>query len=93
VCQFFFDAAAFPPVSWQFRVEGDQSVRHRRPLGELQGHQSFRPDAAVSPQPRRRGFYIDDVENVGGYRLMVKGPNRIGIQTMPQRDISVQLAR
>jgi hypothetical protein len=24
---------------------------------------------------------------------MVKGPNRIGIQTMPQRDISVQLAR
>jgi hypothetical protein len=29
----------------------------------------------------------------GVYRLMVKGPNRIGIQTMPQRDISVQLAR
>jgi hypothetical protein len=26
------------------------------------------------------------------YRLMVKGPNRIGIQTVPQHDISVQLA-
>jgi len=34
----------------------------------------------------------DDVENVGCYRLMVKGPNRIGIQTVPQHDISVQLA-
>jgi 4-hydroxybenzoate decarboxylase len=34
----------------------------------------------------------DDVENVGVYRLMVKGPNRIGIQTVPQHDISIQLA-
>jgi 4-hydroxybenzoate decarboxylase len=34
----------------------------------------------------------DDVENVGIYRLMVKGPNRIGIQTVPQHDISIQLA-
>ena len=34
----------------------------------------------------------DDVENVGCYRLMVKGPNRIGIQTVPQHDISIQLA-
>ena len=32
------------------------------------------------------------MENVGCYRLMVKGPNRIGIQTVPQHDISVQLA-
>src|SRR5499426_1332343 len=34
----------------------------------------------------------DDVENVGIYRLMVKGPNRIGIQTVPQHDISLQLS-
>ena len=32
------------------------------------------------------------MENVGIYRLMVKGPNRIGIQTVPQHDISIQLA-
>ena len=34
----------------------------------------------------------DDVENVGVYRLMVKGPNRIGIQPVPQHDIAVHLA-
>jgi UbiD family decarboxylase len=34
----------------------------------------------------------DDVENVGIYRLQVKGPNRLGIQTVPQHDIAVQLA-
>ena len=34
----------------------------------------------------------DDVENVGVYRLQVKGRNRLGIQTVPQHDIAVQLA-
>ena len=34
----------------------------------------------------------DDVENVGVYRLQVKGPNRIGIQTVPQHDIAIHLA-
>jgi 4-hydroxybenzoate decarboxylase len=34
----------------------------------------------------------DDVENVGIYRLQVKGCNRLGIQTVPQHDIAVQLA-
>ena len=34
----------------------------------------------------------DDVENVGVYRLQVKGPNRLGIQTVPQHDISIHLA-
>ncbi|MBV8811250.1 MAG: UbiD family decarboxylase [Acidobacteriaceae bacterium] len=34
----------------------------------------------------------DDVENVGVYRLPVKGPNRLGIQTVPQHDIAIQLA-
>ena len=34
----------------------------------------------------------DDVENVGVYRLMVKGPNRIGIQPVPQHDIAIHLA-
>jgi vanillate/4-hydroxybenzoate decarboxylase subunit C len=34
----------------------------------------------------------DDVENVGVYRLQVKGRNRIGIQTVPQHDIAVHLA-
>ena len=30
----------------------------------------------------------DDIENVGVYRLQVKGPNRIGIQTQPQHDMA-----
>ncbi len=34
----------------------------------------------------------DELENVGIYRLQVKGPNRIGIQTVPQHDISIHLA-
>jgi len=34
----------------------------------------------------------DDVENVGIYRLQVKGPNRLGIQTVPQHDIAVHMA-
>ncbi|MDN5871251.1 MAG: UbiD family decarboxylase [Nitrococcus sp.] len=34
----------------------------------------------------------DDVENAGIYRLQVKGRNRLGIQTVPQHDIAVQLA-
>jgi UbiD family decarboxylase len=34
----------------------------------------------------------DDVENVGIYRLQVKGPNRLGIQPVPQHDIAIHLA-
>jgi 4-hydroxybenzoate decarboxylase len=34
----------------------------------------------------------DDVENVGVYRLEVKGRNRLGIQTVPQHDIAIHLA-
>jgi vanillate/4-hydroxybenzoate decarboxylase subunit C len=34
----------------------------------------------------------DSVENVGIYRLQVKGRNRLGIQTVPQHDIAIHLA-
>jgi vanillate/4-hydroxybenzoate decarboxylase subunit C len=34
----------------------------------------------------------DNVENAGIYRIQVKGPNRLGIQTVPQHDIALQLA-
>jgi 4-hydroxybenzoate decarboxylase len=34
----------------------------------------------------------DDVENVGVYRLQVKDRNHLGIQTVPQHDIALQLA-
>jgi UbiD family decarboxylase len=34
----------------------------------------------------------DDVENVGIYRLQVKGANRLGIQPVPQHDIAIHLA-
>ncbi|HEY2620251.1 MAG TPA: non-oxidative hydroxyarylic acid decarboxylases subunit C [Acetobacteraceae bacterium] len=33
----------------------------------------------------------DNIENVGVYRLQVKGRNRIGIQTVPQHDIAIHL--
>jgi 4-hydroxybenzoate decarboxylase len=33
----------------------------------------------------------DDVENVGCYRLQVKDRNHLGIQTVPQHDIALQL--
>src|ERR1044071_951910 len=34
----------------------------------------------------------DDIENVGVYRLQVKGRNRIGMQAQPQHDIAVHFA-
>lgn len=34
----------------------------------------------------------DNVENAGIYRLMVKGPNRLGIQPVPQHDIAIHLS-
>jgi vanillate/4-hydroxybenzoate decarboxylase subunit C len=34
----------------------------------------------------------DDLENVGVYRLQVKGRNRVGMQAQPQHDIAVHLA-
>ena len=36
-------------------------------------------------------FENDDVQNVGIYRLEVKGPNRIGIQPVPEHDIAIHL--
>ena len=44
----------------------------------------------VGPDPNYRDN--DDVENVGIYRIQVKGPKRLGIQTVPQHDIAIQLA-
>jgi UbiD family decarboxylase len=34
----------------------------------------------------------DNVENVGIYRLQVKGRDRLGIQTVPQHDIAIHMA-
>ena len=36
-------------------------------------------------------FDNDNVQNLGMYRLEVKGPNRIGIQPVPEHDIAVHL--
>jgi UbiD family decarboxylase len=91
VCQFFFDAAAFPPISWQFRVEGDQSRSASPALGKDINLFDLMPLFRLN---RGDGASTSTTWRMSGvYRLMVKGPNRIGIQTMPQRDISVQLAR
>src|SRR5215475_11711588 len=74
-------------------VEKNINLFELMPLFRLnRGDGGFYIDKAcvVSRDPDDRDN--DDVENVGVYRLMVKGPNRIGIQTVPQHDISVQLA-
>ncbi|HJS84611.1 MAG TPA: non-oxidative hydroxyarylic acid decarboxylases subunit C [Acetobacteraceae bacterium] len=34
----------------------------------------------------------DDIENVGVYRLQVKGRNRLGLQAQPQHDIAIHFA-
>ena len=63
------------------------------PLYRLnRGDGGFYIDKACTVSRDPDDWNNDDVENVGIYRLQVKGPNRIGIQTVPQHDISIHLA-
>jgi len=85
------------------RVSSAPLARGRR----RQGYKPVRAVAAIPPQHGRRGFFIDkpcvvsrdpddwnndNVENAGVYRLQVKDRNHLGIQTVPQHDIALQLA-
>src|SRR4051812_42830165 len=74
-------------------VENNVNLFDLMPLFRLnRGDGGFYIDKACIVSRDPDDWDNDDVENVGCYRLMVKGPNRIGIQTVPQHDISVQLA-
>jgi UbiD family decarboxylase len=74
-------------------VESNVNLFELMPLFRLnRGDGGFYIDKACIVSRDPDDWDNDDVENVGCYRLMVKGPNRIGIQTVPQHDISVQLA-
>ena len=79
---------------WQeVSVEQDINLFDLLPLFRLnRGDGGYYIDKAcvVSRDPDDWGN--DDVENVGVYRLMVKEPNRIGIQPVPQHDIAIHLA-
>lgn len=74
-------------------VDKDINLFELMPLFRLnRGDGGFYIDKACTISRDPDDWNNDDVENVGIYRLQVKGPNRIGIQTVPQHDISIHLA-
>jgi vanillate/4-hydroxybenzoate decarboxylase subunit C len=74
-------------------VEKDINLFELMPLFRLnRGDGGFYIDKSCTISRDPDDWDNDDVENVGVYRLQVKGPNRLGIQTVPQHDISIQLA-
>lgn len=78
---------------WQENVvESDINLYDLMPLFRLNrgdGGYFIDKPCVISRDPDDRGN--DDVENVGVYRLQVKGRKRLGIQTVPQHDIAVHL--
>jgi vanillate/4-hydroxybenzoate decarboxylase subunit C len=74
-------------------VEKDINLFELMPLFRLnRGDGGFYIDKACTIARDPDDWNNDDVENVGIYRLQVKGPRRLGIQTVPQHDIAIQLA-
>ena len=72
-------------------VDKDINLFELMPLFRLnRGDGGFYIDKACVVSRDPDDWDNDDVENVGCYRLMVKGPNRIGIQPVPQHDIAIQ---
>lgn len=83
------DTAPWQEVS----VEKDINLYELLPLFRLnRGDGGFYIDKACIVSRDPDDWDNDDVENVGVYRLMVKGPNRIGIQPVPQHDIAIHLS-
>jgi vanillate/4-hydroxybenzoate decarboxylase subunit C len=79
---------------WQeVTVDKDINLFELLPLFRLnRGDGGFYIDKACIISRDPDDWDNDDVENVGVYRLMVKAPNRIGIQPVPQHDIAIHLA-
>lgn len=83
------DSAPWQEVS----VTHDINLFELLPLFRLnRGDGGFYIDKACIVSRDPDDWDNDDVENVGVYRLMVKGPNRIGIQPVPQHDIAIHLS-
>jgi UbiD family decarboxylase len=74
-------------------VDKDVDLYRLLPLFRLnQGDGGFFIDKACVISRDPDDWKNDDVENVGCYRLQVKDRNHLGIQTVPQHDIALQLA-
>jgi UbiD family decarboxylase len=74
-------------------VEKDINLYELMPLFRLnRGDGAYFIDKACVVSRDPDDWENDDVENVGCYRLQVKGPNRLGLQAVPQHDIAIQLA-
>jgi UbiD family decarboxylase len=79
---------------WQ-EVAIDQNLNlfEHLPLFRLnRGDGGFYIDKACIVSRDPDDWNNDDVENVGIYRLQVKGANQLGIQPVPQHDIAIHLA-
>ncbi|MDR3437372.1 non-oxidative hydroxyarylic acid decarboxylases subunit C [Telmatospirillum sp.] len=79
---------------WQDQViEKDINLFEIMPLFRLnRGDGGFYIDKACLVSRDPDDPLNDDVQNVGMYRLQVKGPNRIAIQPVPEHDVAVHLA-
>ena len=88
-----FQRVTDPPPWREVVVDKDINLFELMPLFRLNrgdGGYFIDKPCVVSRDPD--DWDNDDVENVGVYRLQVKGRNRLGIQTVPQHDIAIHLA-
>ena len=77
-------------------IENDINLFDILPLFRLnQGDGGFYIDKAsvVTRDPSAEGQAFIDSQNVGIYRIEVKGRNRLGIQPVPAHDIAIHLQR
>lgn len=88
------ELARVPTAPWQeVTVDKDINLFDLLPLFRLnRGDGGYYIDKACIISRDPDDWENGDVENVGVYRLMVKGPNRIGIQPVPQHDIAIHIA-
>jgi UbiD family decarboxylase len=74
-------------------IDRDVNLYELLPLFRLnRGDGGYFIDKACTISRDLDDWANDNVENVGIYRLQVKGRNRLGIQTVPQHDIAIHMA-
>src|SRR6516165_771385 len=73
-------------------IENDINLFSLLPLFRLnQGDGGFYIDKACIVSRDPDNWNNEDIQNVGMYRLQVKGKNRLGIQPVPMHDIAIHL--
>jgi UbiD family decarboxylase len=73
-------------------IENDINLFSLLPLFRLnQGDGGFYIDKACIVSRDLDDWNNEDIQNVGMYRLQVKGKNRLGIQPVPMHDIAIHL--